>query len=153
MKLSFSLSKPKASAPPPALSRPSAFGTGDDDDTNDSPSTLPSSDGKTSVNKVTLAQNVQASKAMKKKMEEEKQVDATVYEYDEVWDKMQEAKLKAKVAKEQESKERKVRHLGCASVYPPILTPVTAKIHSWLTFRGCDTQAGSLACRREDDAA
>lgn len=109
MKLSISLNKPKASAAPPPLSRPSAFGNGDDDDVaNDAPSTLPSSNGKTSVNKVVLAQNMKASKVMKKKIDSEQQVDATVYEYDEVWDKMQEAKLKAKVAKEQESKERKV---------------------------------------------
>ncbi|KAF9454518.1 hypothetical protein P691DRAFT_806694 [Macrolepiota fuliginosa MF-IS2] len=111
MKLSFSLNKSKAPAPPPALSRPSAFGIGDEDDTNDAPSTLPSSDGKTSVNKVILAQNMQASKTTRKKMEAEKQVDATVYEYDEVWDKMQEAKLKAKVTKEQESKERKPKYM------------------------------------------
>jgi hypothetical protein len=108
MKLSFSLAKPKTSAPPLAVSRPSAFGHGDDDDAIDSPSTLPSSSSKPSVNKVVLAQNVHAPKAMKKKMEAEKQVDETVYEYDEVWDKMQEAKLKAKMAKESESKERKV---------------------------------------------
>ncbi|KAF5358345.1 hypothetical protein D9756_001547 [Leucocoprinus leucothites] len=113
MKLSIALNKPKAPAiPPPTLSRPSAFGNGDDnDDTNDTPSTLLSSDGKTSVNKVTLAQNMQSSKAMKKKMEAEKQVDDTVYEYDEIWDKMQEAKLKAKATKEQESKERKPKYI------------------------------------------
>jgi hypothetical protein len=109
MKLSISLNKPKASAAPaPTFSRPSAFGTGEDDDTNDIPSTLLSSDGRTSINKVILAQNMQASKATRKKIEAEKQIDETVYEYDEVWDKMQEAKQRAKMAKEQESKERKV---------------------------------------------
>lgn len=108
MKLSFSLNKPKPSAPLPSLSRSSAFDDGNDDDTNDTPSTLPSSDGKISVNKVILAQNVQASKTTKKKIEAEKEIDATVYEYDEVWDKMQEAKSKAKTSKEQETKERKV---------------------------------------------
>lgn len=113
MKLSFSLAKPKAPAPPPTVSRPSAFGDGDDDDATGSPSTLPSSNSKTSVNKIVLAQNVQASKAMKKRIEAEKQVDETVYEYDEVWDKMQEAKLKAKMAKESESKERKVPNKFC----------------------------------------
>ena len=41
-------------------------------------------------------------------MEEEKKVDATVFEYDEVWDKMQEAKQRQKEAKEVEAKERKV---------------------------------------------
>lgn len=113
MKLSFSLAKPKAPAPPPTVTRPSAFGDGDDDDVTGSPSTLPSSNSKTSVNKIVLAQNVQASKAMKKRIEAEKQVDETVYEYDEVWDKMQEAKLKAKMAKESESKERKVSNKFC----------------------------------------
>jgi len=110
MKLSISLNKSKASAGlVPALSRSSAFGNTDEDDDNyDTPSTLPSSDGKTSVNKVVLAQNMQTSKATRKRMEAEKQVDSTVYEYDEVWDKMQEAKVKAKTAKEQESRERKV---------------------------------------------
>jgi hypothetical protein len=108
MKLSISLNKPKVPAAPPSLSRPSAFVDGDGDDvTNDSPSTLPSSDGKTSVNKVLLAQNMATSKGVKKKKDAEKQVDATVYEYDEVWDKIQDAKLRAKLAKEQESKERK----------------------------------------------
>lgn len=41
-------------------------------------------------------------------MEAEKKVDETVYEYDEVWDKMQEAKQRQKEAKEVDSKERKV---------------------------------------------
>jgi coiled-coil domain-containing protein 55 len=108
MKLSFSLAKPKTSAPPLAVSRPSAFGNADDDDAIDSPSTLPSSSSKASVKKAVLPQNVKTSKTMRKKMEAEKQVDETVYEYDEIWDKMQEAKLKAKMAKESESKERKV---------------------------------------------
>lgn len=113
MKLSISLSKSRASASlVPALSRSSAFGNTDDDsDNHDTLSTLPSLDGKTSVNKVVLAQNMQTSKATKKRMEAEKQVDSTVYEYDEVWDKMQEAKLKTKTTKEQESRERKVRVL------------------------------------------
>ena len=54
----------------------------------------------------------------KKKLEEEKKVDSTVFEYDEVWDKMQEAKLRQKEAKEADAKERKVSGpclvwLGC----------------------------------------
>ena len=47
---------------------------------------------------------------MKKKLEEEKKVDSTVFEYDEVWDKMQEAKQRQKEAKEADSKERKVSY-------------------------------------------
>ncbi|KAL9715177.1 hypothetical protein Ac2012v2_001838 [Leucoagaricus gongylophorus] len=113
MKLSISLSKSRASASlVPALSRSSAFGNTDDDsDNHDTLSTLPSLDGKTSVNKVVLAQNMQTSKATKKRMEAEKQVDSTVYEYDEVWDKMQEAKLRTKTTKEQESRERKPKYI------------------------------------------
>ena len=48
--------------------------------------------------------------------EEEKKVDATVFEYDEVWDKMQETKARQKEAKEADSKERKVRALASSLV-------------------------------------
>ena len=41
-------------------------------------------------------------------MEQEMKVDSSVFEYDEVWDKMQEVKLKQKEAKEADTKERKV---------------------------------------------
>ncbi|KAF5315597.1 hypothetical protein D9611_004718 [Ephemerocybe angulata] len=58
------------------------------------------------------AYNVQASKAMRKRIEAEKQVDSTVYEYDEVWDRMQVAKQKAKEAKEVESLERKPKYIN-----------------------------------------
>ncbi|EKM55588.1 uncharacterized protein PHACADRAFT_256315 [Phanerochaete carnosa HHB-10118-sp] len=51
------------------------------------------------------------SKATKRKLEEEKKVDATVFEYDEVWDKMQEAKLRQKEVKEVETKERKPKYI------------------------------------------
>jgi hypothetical protein len=44
-------------------------------------------------------------------MEKEQQIDATVYQYDEVWDSMQDAKAKQKEIKERESKERKVSYL------------------------------------------
>ena len=114
MKVSFSLAnaKAKAAAKPvndaPSLKRPVAFASLEDDEPIDAAPTAGSS-SKASVNRQLVAQNVELSKAMKKRMEEEKKVDSTVFEYDEVWDKMQEAKAKQKEQKEADSKERKVR--------------------------------------------
>lgn len=112
MKLSFSLAKAKATpaAPPPSLKRSAAFALGDDDEPIDAaPTSSASLDKTTAANKKLLAQNVQSSRAMQKRMEAEKRVDQTVYEYDEVWDKMQESKQRQKEAKEIASKDRKVR--------------------------------------------
>ena len=67
-----------------------------------------SSSSKAPANKKLIAQNVGMSKALQRQIEEEKKVDATVFEYDEVWDKMQETKQKQKEAKEADTKERKV---------------------------------------------
>ena len=74
--------------------------------------------GKVAANKQFIAQSVEMSKSTKKKLEEEKRVDSTVFEYDEVWDKMQQAKLKQKEAKEAESKERKVSTLPPSCIVP-----------------------------------
>ena len=114
MKVSFSLAaKAKAAKPvgaAPALKKPVAFASLEDDEPVDAAETAGSS-SRAATNKRLVAQNVEMSKAMKKKLEEEKRVDATVFEYDEVWDKMQETKLRQKEAKEADSKERKVRGL------------------------------------------
>lgn len=109
MKVSFSL-KAKASKPvgdAPSLKRPAAFGALDDDEPVDAAPTAGPS-GKAAGNKQLIAQNVM-SKSLKKRLEEEKKVDETVFEYDEVWDKMQEAKQQQKVVQEEDAKERKVR--------------------------------------------
>ncbi|KAF9075276.1 coiled-coil domain-containing protein 55-domain containing protein [Rhodocollybia butyracea] len=45
-------------------------------------------------------------------MEQEKKVDATVYEYDEVWDNMQQAKLRQKEAKESDPKKRQPKYIN-----------------------------------------
>ncbi|KAJ7219308.1 coiled-coil domain-containing protein 55-domain containing protein [Mycena pura] len=115
MKLSFALAlnKPKAAQDPPApsLKRPAAFALGEDDDPIDAAPTALSLDRGTAANKKLLAQNVLTSRAMQKRMAAEKKVDATVYEYDEVWDKMREAKARQKEAKELESKERKPKYI------------------------------------------
>lgn len=110
MKVSFSLGKAKPTQPvgdAPSLKRPAAFASLDDDDALDAAPTT-SDVPKSSANKKLVAQNAGLSKAAKKRLEEEKKVDATVFEYDEVWDKMQEAKQRQKVVKEVDAKERKV---------------------------------------------
>jgi coiled-coil domain-containing protein 55 len=108
MKLSFSLGAKKAQpiGEKPTVKAPSAFSAADDDTLDAAPTAADKSSA--SANKKLLAQNVTVSQSMKKRMDAEKKVDATVFEYDEVWDKMQEAKAKQKLSKEAESKERKV---------------------------------------------
>ncbi|KAG6814369.1 hypothetical protein H0H92_010955 [Tricholoma furcatifolium] len=110
MKLSFSLAKSKKAEPaPPSIKRP-AFDL-EDDETLDAAPTSVSANRDAPMNKKLLAQNVQTSKAMKKRMDAEKKVDETVYEYDEVWDRMQEAKLRQKEAKEHDALERKPKYI------------------------------------------
>jgi coiled-coil domain-containing protein 55 len=100
MKLSFSLNKP---IQPPAPIKPSAFSLADDGDPEDS-GLLGKSQGKTD----SLAYNAHSSQAMRRRMEAEKRVDETVFEYDEVWDKMQEAKQRQQASKEADAGLRKV---------------------------------------------
>jgi coiled-coil domain-containing protein 55 len=111
MKLSFSLNKPKQAAAAPSLKRPTAFGSTEDEDPIDAAPTSSANQDRNNAaaNKKLLAQNVgSTSKAAKKRFEAEQKVDSTVYEYDEVWDKMQEVKQRQKEAKEVDSKDRKV---------------------------------------------
>ena len=100
MKISFGLKK-KTEAPAPSIPKPKPV-LFDDAETEEP--AVPTS----------VAYNVEASKAMQKRMEAEMQVDSTVFEYDEVWDRMQIAKQKAKEAKELESAERKVWLVTCS---------------------------------------
>jgi coiled-coil domain-containing protein 55 len=106
MKLSFAF-KPKPVGEAPSLKRPTAFASAEDDEPVDAAITS-SADLTASANKKFLAQNVQPSNARLKRMEAEKKVDETVYQYDEVWDKMQEVKSRQKEMKEADSRERKV---------------------------------------------
>ncbi|KAI0636881.1 coiled-coil domain-containing protein 55-domain containing protein [Trametes polyzona] len=115
MKVSFSL-KGKAPAKPageaPSLKRSAAFASLDDDEPVDAAPTATADKGKVAANKQFIAQSVEMSKSMKKKLEQEKRVDSTVFQYDEVWDKMQEAKLRQKEAKEADAKERKPKYIN-----------------------------------------
>ncbi|KIJ69362.1 hypothetical protein HYDPIDRAFT_79949 [Hydnomerulius pinastri MD-312] len=112
MKLSFSLgnknAKPVGAAPP--LKKPAAFSSLDDDEPVDAAPTASSSKD-ASANKKLLAQNVETSKAARKRMEQELKVDDTVYQYDEVWDRMQEVKQRQKEAKEVDAKQRKPKYI------------------------------------------
>jgi hypothetical protein len=112
MKLSFSLTNKAATksvGDAPSLKRPAAFGTLDDDTTGDDAPQSARNGGM--GNSDLVARNTQLSKSAKKRMEKEQQIDATVYQYDEVYDSMQNAKVKQKEIKERESKERKVSYL------------------------------------------
>lgn len=62
-------------------------------------------------------------------MEAEKQVDKTVYEYDEVWDRMQEAKQRKKEEKEIDAKERKVWASITLAPYAFIYRRPPAQVH------------------------
>ncbi|EJU05491.1 hypothetical protein DACRYDRAFT_45666 [Dacryopinax primogenitus] len=113
-KLSFSLgSKAKATvgASPP-LKRTAAVAFGNDEqDAVDAAPTARASGSKTSVNKQLMAQSVAMSKKVKQRQDEAKRVDATVFMYDEVYDKMQHAKKAAETKREEESQERKPRYI------------------------------------------
>jgi hypothetical protein len=110
MKVSFSLAgkakpKPSAGSAPP-LKQPTAFASLEDEPIDAAPT---ASTSKTvDANKQLAAQSAGMSKQLKKRIEAEMKVDETVFEYDEVWDKMQEAKQRQKEKKEIEAKERKV---------------------------------------------
>ncbi|KAJ4487930.1 coiled-coil domain-containing protein 55-domain containing protein [Lentinula aciculospora] len=112
-KLSFSLNKTKTATPAAAstFKQPVAFSAFNDDEPLDAAPTASSSRQSVSANKKLLVQNVLTSKKLKKQMEEEKKVDSTVYEYDEIWDKMQMAKSQQKEAKEAESSKRKPKYI------------------------------------------
>lgn len=114
MKVSFSLAKKpetpsafqlkKPSAP---TQKPSLFNADDNDDGGDSLLPDSKSNKKNGIGIQTVS--AETSKAQKKRELAEMAVDSTVYQYDEVWDKIQVAKQKVKEAKMVESKERKVR--------------------------------------------
>ncbi|KAH8116977.1 coiled-coil domain-containing protein 55-domain containing protein [Phellopilus nigrolimitatus] len=116
MKVSFSLNKSKpAAGSAPSLKQPAAFASLGDDEPLDAAPTASgsSSKGATKVNKTLAAQAApRLSKAQQKRIEAERRVDASVYEYDEVWDRMQAAKARQKEKKEVETLERKPKYIN-----------------------------------------
>lgn len=126
MKVSFSLAKkPETPSPfqlkkPPAPAQKPSLFTPDDDDDDEGPLASGSKAKKNGVGLQTVS--AETSKAQKKRELAEMAVDSTVYQYDEVWDKIQTAKQKVKEAKTAESKERKVR--------PPTLSLYVQRMNS-----------------------
>lgn len=102
MKLSFSLAHKAAKPLPPP--KPLAS-LGEDDETLDTATT---DNKEAAANKKLLALNVGSSQAAQKHMQKELMADPTVYQYDEVWDRMQDVKQRQKEAKEAEARLRKV---------------------------------------------
>ena len=89
---------------------PAPLGSFEDEPFDAAPTATSSS--RADVNKRLSAMNAGlTTKAQKKRMESEKKVDQTVYQYDEVYDRLQEAKEKAKQAKEAESKHREPKYI------------------------------------------
>ncbi|KAG8935677.1 hypothetical protein FRC02_006953 [Tulasnella sp. 418] len=112
MKLSFSLAakaKPANSTTlgqAPSLKKPAAFGSLDDEE-DDSNAQTTSSDKKRLATATATATG--SWRASRKKNADP--LDATVSQYDEIWDDMKEAQRKAKEAKEEDNKERKPKYM------------------------------------------
>jgi hypothetical protein len=129
-KVSFSLKakakvKPTTSIPTPV----SAFGSFDEE--VNSPAEVPAKPGKSGPKSLVATRTVM-TKAMKREMEEQQKVDATVYQYDEVYDRLKEAERLAEVAKEEEAKIRQVLSFRYASI-PLFLMNSLAQIYRQFT--------------------
>ncbi|KZT60357.1 hypothetical protein CALCODRAFT_429442 [Calocera cornea HHB12733] len=66
---------------------------------------------KASVNKQLMAQSVAMSKKVKQQQEQAKKIDETVFLYDEVYDRMQDAKKAAEAKREDDTQERKPKYI------------------------------------------
>jgi coiled-coil domain-containing protein 55 len=107
MKLSFSL-KGKAVGTAPSLKPATPFASLEDDIALDTAPTALT--GRAEAQKHLVAQSSSAtSRATRKKLEEEKKLDKTIFEYDEVYDVMEQAKQRSKEKRDIEAQERKVR--------------------------------------------
>ncbi|SCV69899.1 BQ2448_1293 [Microbotryum intermedium] len=103
----------------PPLKKTSAFGSsalgqGDSEDDDDAPPPVAST-SKATANRPMVAQppaNTKLSRAQKQKQEEQLVLDATVFEYDEVFDQMKQASKVALLDKKKESAERKPKYIS-----------------------------------------
>ena len=82
------------------------------------------------------------SRSMRKPVEAEKRIDATVYEYDEVWDKMQEARAQEKVKKVEDAKTKKVREQLFVRATLNFFSISLAKIHRFVVASCVSTAIG-----------
>ncbi|CAG7846750.1 SubName: Full=Uncharacterized protein {ECO:0000313/EMBL:CCA72802.1} [Serendipita indica DSM 11827] len=110
-KVSFSLkAKPKPKPVPPVAPQTSAFGSFDGDEEPLAPKL--SRPDKSSAPLSMVPKQGTITKAMKREMEQQKKVDATVYLYDEVYDNLKEAERINQAAKEEEAKTRQPKYIG-----------------------------------------
>jgi hypothetical protein len=134
-KLSFSFkSKTTAKPPPPKPVQPAAFGFGDEEPDGDVVAPSSSKSGKPGkIGNANLRPPVQTqtavTKAMQREMEAQKKVDATVYQYDEVYDRLKEAEKQAEKVKEEEAKIRQVYYPLFTTYLVSLLMILLAKIY------------------------
>ncbi|KAI6116092.1 coiled-coil domain-containing protein 55-domain containing protein [Pisolithus sp. B1] len=109
--MKFSLTLTNKSAKPVGTAPPlKPFASLDDDVSVDAAPTA--TDNKNvSANKRLIAQNVESSKAAQKRMEKELKLDPTTYQYDEVWDIIQDVKQKQKETKNTDVKPKYIEGL------------------------------------------
>ncbi|KAF8590619.1 hypothetical protein K439DRAFT_1657364 [Ramaria rubella] len=111
MKLSFTLPKGRPAGTAPLLKPATLFASIDDDSIDTVP--VASGSGRVEVNKRLAVQSSSAtSKATKKKLKEERNVDQTVFEYDEVYDLMKQAEQRSKEKRDADTQERKPKYIG-----------------------------------------
>ena len=100
-----------AAGPAKKAVKPSAFAAGSDEEDNN----LPIASG--SKAKPAVQVNAPLSRAEKQRVKEAEALDATVYEYDEVYDNMKAGERQVELDRKKESQERKV----CLSTYDATL--------------------------------
>jgi len=113
---SFALPKTKPAAPLPPPKSAAVF-SALDDDTLDAAPTASTDNKSVAVNKRLAVQtSTSISRTTRRKLEEEQKVDKSVFEYDEVYDRMKEAEERAKEKKNADAQERKVSSLFVISI-------------------------------------
>ena len=153
-KLSFSFkAKPKAKAATAVPLQSSAFASLDDEPLEEEvSSSKPGRPGFTKPKSLVPTQ-VTMTKAMKREMEAQKRVDATVYQYDEVYDRLKEADRLAEIAREEEAKIRQV-HCRLLCLFQGLLmtTFYPAQIYWQSVTSRRLAQKGPSYCRGEADS-
>lgn len=97
----------------PAVKKAAAFSTGSDDDEDVLHAAPKASTSK--LNKPAVQVNAPLSRAEKQRVKEAESLDATVYEYDEVYDNMKAGEKQVEEERKKEAQERKVRSDACCA--------------------------------------
>ncbi|KAG8776728.1 hypothetical protein FRC20_010700 [Serendipita sp. 405] len=107
-KISFSLkAKPKSKTPNIPPQQVSAFSSLDDE--GEAPTPKPTKNARP-IAMVSTQSGM--TKAMRREMDRQKRVDATVYQYDEVYDGLKEAERLEEIKKEEEARIRQPKYIG-----------------------------------------